>query len=191
MDMFAFRGNRIILATMKQILYLTLKIQGQGHDKNRPKSNQVIYRSGPTKVCGCGRRWQRTNRYKIIKSPPVYQGDLITEHQEYTHVWDVFYGTNISMSQSIPTQPWGTQLLATHNSAISKVDVTNFLHMNQGHQEWDIITHDKKPFSTHGRFSHHKIPTLNSPISQWFFPWWWAAWLTQISSYIITTIWLL
>ena len=30
--------------------YLTLKIQGQGHDENRPKSNQLIYRSGPTIV---------------------------------------------------------------------------------------------------------------------------------------------
>ena len=35
------------LAEIKQIPYLTLKIQGQGHDENRPKSNQVIYRSGP------------------------------------------------------------------------------------------------------------------------------------------------
>ena len=30
--------------------YLTLKIQGQGHDENRPKSTQVIYRLGPTIV---------------------------------------------------------------------------------------------------------------------------------------------
>ena len=28
--------------------YLTLKIQGQDHNENQPKSNQVIYRSGPT-----------------------------------------------------------------------------------------------------------------------------------------------
>ena len=27
-----------------------MKIQGQGHDENRPKSNQLIYRSGPTIV---------------------------------------------------------------------------------------------------------------------------------------------
>ena len=27
-----------------------MKIQGQGHDEYRPKSNQVIYRSGPTIV---------------------------------------------------------------------------------------------------------------------------------------------
>ena len=33
---------------MWPIRYLTLKIQGQGHDENRPKSNQLIYRSGPT-----------------------------------------------------------------------------------------------------------------------------------------------
>ena len=32
------------------IPYLTLKNVGQGHDENRPKSNQVIYRAGPTIV---------------------------------------------------------------------------------------------------------------------------------------------
>ena len=31
---------------IKQIPYLSLKIEGQGHDENRPKSNQVMYRSG-------------------------------------------------------------------------------------------------------------------------------------------------
>ena len=43
---FLFRGNRTILAETEQIPYLTLKIQDQRHDENRPKSNQVIYRSG-------------------------------------------------------------------------------------------------------------------------------------------------
>ena len=43
---FWFRGNTTILGR-EQIPYLTLKIQGQGHSENRPKSNQVIYRSGP------------------------------------------------------------------------------------------------------------------------------------------------
>ena len=42
---FLFRGNRTIFGWDT---YLTLKIQGQGLDQNRPKSNQVIYRSGPT-----------------------------------------------------------------------------------------------------------------------------------------------
>ena len=35
-------------AEILQIPYLTLKILGQGHDENQPKSNQVIYGSGPT-----------------------------------------------------------------------------------------------------------------------------------------------
>ena len=50
--MFAFRFVAIVpfLAEKKQIPYLILKIQGQGHDENRPKSYQVIYRSGPTIV---------------------------------------------------------------------------------------------------------------------------------------------
>ena len=49
-DMFAFRFVAIgpFLAEIQQIPYLTLKIQGQGHDENWPKSNQVIYGSGPT-----------------------------------------------------------------------------------------------------------------------------------------------
>ena len=50
--MFAFRflGIRPFLAEILQIPYLTLKNLGQGHDENRPKSNQVIYSSGPTIV---------------------------------------------------------------------------------------------------------------------------------------------
>ena len=52
MDMFAFRfvAIRPFWAEIWQIPYLTLKNLGQGHDENRPKSNQVIYRSGPTIV---------------------------------------------------------------------------------------------------------------------------------------------
>ena len=46
---FSFRGNRTIFG-WEQIPYLTLKNLGQGHDENRPKSNQVVYRSGPTIV---------------------------------------------------------------------------------------------------------------------------------------------
>ena len=48
--MFAFRFVAIgpFLAEILQIPYLTLKNLGQGHNENRPKSNQVIYRSGPT-----------------------------------------------------------------------------------------------------------------------------------------------
>ena len=51
-DMFAFCFVAIgpFLAEKEQIPYLTLKIQGQGHDENWLKSNQVIYRSGPTIV---------------------------------------------------------------------------------------------------------------------------------------------
>ena len=36
------------LAEIQQIPYLTLENLGQGHNENQPKSNQVIYRSGPT-----------------------------------------------------------------------------------------------------------------------------------------------
>ena len=80
---FRFVAIGPFLAEIKQIPYLTLKNLGQGQDKNRPKSNQVIYRSGPRIVPkmkeskklfksyrvdkSCGRR--RTNRYKNIKSP--------------------------------------------------------------------------------------------------------------------------
>ena len=50
--MFAFCFVAIgpFLAEIEPIQYLTLKIQGQGHDENRPKSNQLIYRPGPTIV---------------------------------------------------------------------------------------------------------------------------------------------
>ena len=78
-----------------------MKIQGQGHNQNRPKSNQVIYRSGPTTVpkmkeiqevvqkllpeeesaagsdAGSAGGGRRMNWYRNIKSHLVYQGDLI------------------------------------------------------------------------------------------------------------------
>ena len=41
---------------------LTLRIQGQGHDQNWPKSYQVIYRSGPAIV----EKWQKSK--KLFKS---------------------------------------------------------------------------------------------------------------------------
>ena len=107
---FCFVAAGPILAKIWRIPYLTLKFEGQGHDENRPKSNQVIYRSGPpilsklkknpkscseviawTSLCGRRRRrrrhrWsrrrrrrrRRTNRYRNIKLPPVYRGDLIS-----------------------------------------------------------------------------------------------------------------
>ena len=51
-DMFTFRCVAIapFLAEIKQIPYLISTILGQGHDENRPKSNQVIDRSGQTIV---------------------------------------------------------------------------------------------------------------------------------------------
>ena len=42
---FCFMAIRPFLAEIKQIPSLTLKIQGQVHNENWPKSNQVIYRS--------------------------------------------------------------------------------------------------------------------------------------------------
>ena len=47
---FLFRGNRTIFGWDIAVPYLTLKNLGHGHDESRPKSNQVIYRSGPTIV---------------------------------------------------------------------------------------------------------------------------------------------
>ena len=89
--MFAFRfmATRTFLAEIQQIPYLTLKIQGQGHDENRLKSNQVIYRSGPTtmpkmKVIQKLSHEQESvgggagaNQHKNMKSSPVYRADFI------------------------------------------------------------------------------------------------------------------
>ena len=93
--MFAFHFVAIgsFLAKILQIPYLTLKIQGQGRDENRPKSNQVIYWSGPTIVpklkeiqqvvqklsceqnsAASGGGARSDTKYKVT---PVYRGDLI------------------------------------------------------------------------------------------------------------------
>ena len=45
---FLLRGNGTIFGKIYRIPYLTLKIQGQGHDENLPKSYQINYGSGPS-----------------------------------------------------------------------------------------------------------------------------------------------
>ena len=48
---FSFRGNRTIFGwDIANSIIDHEKNQGQGHNENRPKSNQVINRSGPTIV---------------------------------------------------------------------------------------------------------------------------------------------
>ena len=38
--------NRYVCFLFRGHFFIDLEIQGQSHDENRPKSNQVIYRSG-------------------------------------------------------------------------------------------------------------------------------------------------
>ena len=66
-DIFAFCFVAIgsFLAEIEKIPYLTLKILGLGQDENRPKSNQVIFRSG--------QKWKKSK--KLLKS---YRADKST-----------------------------------------------------------------------------------------------------------------
>ena len=45
---FLFCGNHSIFHQIQLVEYLVLKMKGQGHGQNWPKSNQVIYDSGPS-----------------------------------------------------------------------------------------------------------------------------------------------
>ena len=45
---FSFRGNQIIFGWDIANSIFDFENVGQGHDENRPESNQVINRSGPT-----------------------------------------------------------------------------------------------------------------------------------------------
>ena len=47
---FSFRGNRIVFGWDIANSIFDLENSSQDHDGNRPKSNQLIYRSGPTIV---------------------------------------------------------------------------------------------------------------------------------------------
>ena len=49
-------------ADIEQIPDLTLKIQSQGYVENRPKSNQVIYRSMPSILPKMKKIWQQNLR---------------------------------------------------------------------------------------------------------------------------------
>ena len=44
---FSLRGNRTIFGWDIANSIFDLENTGQGHDENQPKSNQIIYRSGP------------------------------------------------------------------------------------------------------------------------------------------------
>ena len=58
--MFAFCSVAIgpFLAEIWQISYFTLNNQGQGHIENWPKSNQVIYSSGPSILAKMKEMWK-------------------------------------------------------------------------------------------------------------------------------------
>ena len=68
--MFTFRFVAIepFLAEIEQIPYLTLKIECQGHNKNQPKSDQVIYRPEPSILL----KWKKSEKlfwsYSVNKS---------------------------------------------------------------------------------------------------------------------------
>ena len=61
------------LAETNQILIL--KIQGQGHSENRPKSNQVIFRSGPSILPKMKQIWTR-QIWGIWKLRPAYSPEM-------------------------------------------------------------------------------------------------------------------
>ena len=99
---FSFRGNRTIFvwdiansifdleksrsrSRRKSTRILSGNLQGRANKRAKNERNpkccsKVI---AWTRICGrrrrrrWRRRWRRTNRYKNIKSPPVYRGDLI------------------------------------------------------------------------------------------------------------------
>ena len=76
---FSFRGNRTIFGwdIANSIFYLENSRSRSRRAKNErnPKSCSKVI--AWTRTCGRGRRRRRTNRYKNIKSPPVYRGDLM------------------------------------------------------------------------------------------------------------------
>ena len=85
-DLFAFRFVAIgpFLAEIEQIPYLTLKIQSQGHDENRPKSNPVIYRSGPTIMPKLKEFQKLFKSYRVNKNLrplPAPAHELVQKHK--------------------------------------------------------------------------------------------------------------
>ena len=56
---FTYLGNRTIFSLRySKFRYFTLKIQGQDHNENQPKSNQVIYKLGPSTLPKMKQIWK-------------------------------------------------------------------------------------------------------------------------------------
>ena len=74
---FCFMAIRPFLAEILRIAYLTLKIQGQGHDEKRPKSNQVIYRSSPTILPKMKEIWRVVQKLSREQNSAAGSGDSV------------------------------------------------------------------------------------------------------------------
>ena len=59
--------------------------------KEIPKVDQKLSREQESAAGGGGGTGQRTNRYKNIKSPPVYWGDLITVIETDIHLLEMSF----------------------------------------------------------------------------------------------------
>ena len=62
-----FHGNRTIFGPDTANSIFDLEIQGQGHNENRPKSNQVMYKSGPLILPKMKEIWKLFRSYCMNK----------------------------------------------------------------------------------------------------------------------------
>ena len=77
---FCFMAIWPFLAEIQQIPYLTLESLGQGHGKNWPKSNQVIYRSGPSILPKMKESEKVFRSYRMSKSLRLAAYRLVQKH---------------------------------------------------------------------------------------------------------------
>ena len=79
---FLFRGNRTIFGWDIANSIFDLENLGQGHDENRPKSNQVIYRSGPTIVPQVKEIKKKFKSYRVNKDlQPAAAYEPVQKHK--------------------------------------------------------------------------------------------------------------
>ena len=95
------------LAEIQQIPYLTLESLGQGHGKNWPKSNQVIYRSGPSILPKRKESEKVFRSYRMSKSLWLAAYRLVQKHK---------------VTSSIPVR--GDLIMSLHNESPGTNELT-------------------------------------------------------------------
>ena len=121
---FLFCGNQTIFGWDIENSIFDLVNQGQGHNKNQPKSNQIIYRSGPT-IVSTMKEIQKVVQ-KLLRGQKSAAGSstIRTGTKTQSHPW--YTGVTCNAWQLLRTDMWFTsdvieEMPLSHNEFLQNI----------------------------------------------------------------------